>query len=73
MKQVVEHLCREHETVVITRKRGQPVVLMSLGDFNSINETIYLLGPPSNASKLRKSVEQHKNGLARPRTISLDV
>lgn len=56
LKQAVEDVCQDHEPIVIVRKWGQHVVLLSLADFNSINETIYLLGIPLKhlqASKVR--------------------
>ena len=42
-KEVMEDVCRDHEPTVITRQRGNPVVVMSLDDFNGMKETIYLL------------------------------
>ena len=41
-KEVMEDVCRDHEPTVITRQRGNPVVVMSLDDFNGMKETIYL-------------------------------
>lgn len=72
-KQALDEVCRDHEPIVIVRKRSQHVVLLPLSDFNSINETLYLLGTSSNASRLRKSIEQHKSGAARPRLNSREV
>lgn len=64
LKQAMDDVCRGHEPTVITRQRGGHVVLLSLKDFNSMNETIYLLGTASNASRLRESVAQHQAGEA---------
>lgn len=64
LKQAMDDVCRGHEPTVITRQRGGHVVLLSLKDFNSMNETIYLLGAASNASRLRESVAQHQAGAA---------
>lgn len=46
----------EHEPVIITRQKAGAVVMMSLEDFNSINETMYLLENPANAEHLRRSI-----------------
>jgi antitoxin YefM len=52
MNQVVDG----HEPVIITRQAAGSVVMMSLEDFNSLQETMYLLGNPANAKKLRTSI-----------------
>ena len=36
--------------------------MMSLADFNSIQETAYLLGNPANAAHLRESLAQADRG-----------
>ena len=35
-------VCDDHAPVVITRKTAQPVVMMSLEDFEALEETAYL-------------------------------
>lgn len=62
LKQAMDDVCRDREPIVIVRKRGQHAVLLSLADFNSMNETIYLLGSASSAARLRKSIAQHNAG-----------
>ncbi len=52
----------EHEPVIITRQKAEAVVMMSLADFNSIQETMYLLGNPANAKHLRESMAEIKAG-----------
>lgn len=60
LKQVMDDVCRDHEPVVITRQRGNPVVMLSLDDYNSMAETMYLLGTENNATRLRGSIAKHK-------------
>ncbi|MFJ3483837.1 type II toxin-antitoxin system Phd/YefM family antitoxin [Pseudomonas sp. NPDC090202] len=64
LAQVMDKVCRSHEPIMIVSRRGRKVVLLPLKEFNSINETIHLLGSASNASRLRKSIAQHKAGTA---------
>lgn len=73
LKQAMDDVCRDHEPTVITRQRGEPVVLLSLDDYNSITETMYLLGTASNASRLRESIAQHKAGAAFSKDIPVNV
>jgi antitoxin YefM len=51
--------------VLITRQRGKPAVLMSLEDFNSYEETAYLMRSPRNAARLRSAVRQLAAGKGR--------
>jgi antitoxin YefM len=73
LKQAMDDVCRDHEPTVITRQRGDHVVLLSLDDYNSMTETLYLLGTASNASRLRESIAQHKAGGAFTKEIPLNV
>jgi antitoxin YefM len=61
----------DHEPVIITRTGGKPpAVLMSLEDFNSWQETVYLLRSPANAERLRESISEAEGG--RVRTVEID-
>ena len=53
---------RDHVPVIITRGLAQPVVLMSLEDFNAYEETQYLTKNPANYKRLIASVANVKNG-----------
>lgn len=63
MRQVNDY----HEVVVVTSQRGKPVVIMSLDDYQSLEETVYLLRNPVGAKRLLESVEELRNdgGLVR--------
>jgi len=73
LKQTMDDVCRDHEPAVITRQRGEPVVVLSLDDYNAMAETVYLLGSGPNATRLRESIAQHKAGKAFRKEIFLDV
>lgn len=69
LKAAMDDVCTDHTPTVITRQGGEPVVMMSLADFNSIEETLYLLGSPKNASRLMASFEQLKAGKSKAREL----
>jgi antitoxin YefM len=52
----------DHDYTVITRANQKSVVLMSLEDFESWQETSYLLSSPANAKRLIRSIEQLNEG-----------
>jgi len=53
----MDRVCLDHDPVIITRNRDQAVVMVSLDDFESLQETAYLLRSPANAKRLLSSVE----------------
>jgi antitoxin YefM len=68
-KAVMDTVCKDHEPTVITRVSGEHVVMLSLDDFNSMQETMYLLGSAKNATRLMESIAQLKAGKAKPRVL----
>jgi len=52
----------DHAPVVVTSQRGKPVVIMSLDDYQSLEETAYLLRNPKGAQRLLESVVELQNG-----------
>ncbi len=55
-------VCEDHDPVVITRNRDQAVVMLSLEDYESLQETAYLLRPPANARRLLESIASLEKG-----------
>ena len=51
-------VCDDHSPVIITRKTAQPVVMMSLEDYEAFEETAYLLRGPKNARRLLESIAE---------------
>ena len=59
---VMDKVGQDHAPVLITRQKGEPVVMMSLDDYNALEETAYLLRSPKNAKRLANSVEALRAG-----------
>jgi len=55
-------VCENHDPVIITRKRDQAVVMLSLEDYESLQETAYLLRSPANARRLAEGIEELERG-----------
>jgi len=51
-------VCNDHAPVIITRKSEPPVVMMSLEDYEAMEETTYLLRSPANARNLLESIAE---------------
>jgi antitoxin YefM len=62
-------VCQDHEPLIITRS-GQPaVVMLSLEDFKSLEETSYLLRSPENAKRLLAAVTALSKGKGKVRQL----
>ena len=57
-----EKVCDDHEPIVITRKSEGAVVMLSLEDYESLEETSYLLRSPKNVRRLFVSIAQLEDG-----------
>jgi antitoxin YefM len=53
----MDRVCSDHDPVIITRNRDQAVVMLSLDDYESLQETAYLLRSPSNARRLLDAID----------------
>jgi antitoxin YefM len=54
----MNRVCNDHEAMIITRNGEQAVVMLSLEDYNALEETAYLLRTPPNAKRLLSAVTQ---------------
>lgn len=62
MAQIMNDVCINNEVKIITRTNNPSVVMMSLEDYNSLQETGYLLSNPSNVEHLRNSLKEANSG-----------
>jgi len=58
----MDRVCDDHAPVIITRNRSQAVVMLSLDDYQSLEETAYLLRSPANTKRLLASIESLNSG-----------
>ena len=58
----MEKVCMDHAPIIITRKNESPVVMMSLEDYQAMEETTYLLRSPANARQLFESIAELEAG-----------
>lgn len=60
--EVLNSVVDDREEVVITRAGHEPVVMVSLDDYESLRETAYLLRSPANARRLLSAIERLEEG-----------
>lgn len=56
LAKTMEQVCEDHSPMIITRNKAPSVVMISLEDYEALQETTYLLRTPKNARRLLESV-----------------
>lgn len=62
LKAVMDRVVEDHAPVVIARHKGRSVVMVSLEDWESMEETMYLLSTPTNARRIREAMARMDAG-----------
>jgi antitoxin YefM len=62
---IFDRINHNHEVMKVVRNKTQSVILLDANDYNSLMETLYLLQNQANAERLRKGIEQHRQGQMR--------
>lgn len=68
MKHIMDMTQDRHEPTVITRKHGS-MVIMSLEDYNALEETAYILSNPNNAKHVLSSLAELREGKGKEREL----
>lgn len=69
LKDVMDRVVADKMEIIVTRQKAEAVVMVSLSEWNSMVETAHLLSSPSNAERLRRSIEQMDAGKGREREL----
>ena len=69
LAKAIEEVIQDHAPILITRQKGAAAVLVSQEDFESWQETAYLMRSPANAAHLRRGIARVKAGKTRRRKL----
>jgi antitoxin YefM len=69
----IDRVCEDHAPIVITKNRDQAVVMLSLAEYESLQETAYLLRSPANAKRLIAAVDALASGKGLKRKLKHPV
>jgi antitoxin YefM len=67
----MDRVVEDHSPVVVTREKAEAVVLVSLADWNAMEETAHLLSNPANAGRLRRAISQLESGSGTEHSLTL--
>jgi antitoxin YefM len=66
LAKTLDQVNEDHAPVLVTRQNGKPAVVVSLEDFESYEETAYLMASPRNAERLNRSIAAVEAGTTSP-------
>ena len=69
LKEYCDKATKDFETIIITRERGENVVMLSEAEYNNLLENLYVRSNPEYYNELLKSIDQLKKGLGRKREL----
>jgi antitoxin YefM len=69
LKSVMQRVVEDHVPIAVTRQRGEAVVMVSMDDWNAIQETLYLLSSPANAKRLSDAMTRMDAGKGTERAL----
>src|SRR5437588_6850454 len=69
----MNRVCEDNAPVIITRNRDQAVVMLSLAEYESLEETAHLLRSPENAKRLLRSIDQLERGKGVRKKLKLNT
>jgi len=70
LAKTMEKVCRDRAPVIVTRKTSESVVIMSLEDYEALEETAYLLRSPKNTRRLMEAIVQLEEGKGTERALT---
>ncbi len=71
LAKTMEQVCSDHAPVAITRKGQGAVVMISMEDYQALEETAYLLRSPKNLRRLLMAINELEEGGGTEREIEL--
>ena len=69
LKKFLDTLSGNHTPLFVKRSNGEDVVVLSKADYESMQETFYLMRSPQNALRLLEGLEEYKKGKGRQQDL----
>lgn len=70
LAKTMEKVCADHAPVAITRKGEGAVVMLSMADYQALEETAYLLRSPQNMRRLLTAISDLDAGKGTARELA---
>ncbi len=73
LSQLSELIIQQHQTIRLVSKQEENMVVMSERDYNSLQETLYLLSNPHHAEHLRQAQQEPLNQAIQWETVKAQL
>ena len=69
LKSFMDQVFATSDPLFVTRSKGDDIVVMTKSDYESMNETLYLLSSKTNADRLAKGIKEFEQGKGQERAL----
>jgi len=69
LKELMDRVVADRTEIIVTRQKAEPVVVISMSEWNAISETLHLLSTPGNAERLISAIRQLESGKGKEREL----
>ena len=69
LKSYLDKVRNNHIPLYVTSASGEDVVVISKSDYESMEETFYLLKSPNNAARLLNGIQDYEKGLGQEKSL----
>ncbi|WPU99257.1 type II toxin-antitoxin system prevent-host-death family antitoxin [Mucilaginibacter sp. cycad4] len=69
LKSFLDKVRNDHKPLIVTSANAEDIVVISKADYESMEETFYLLKSPKNAERLLLGIEEYEKGLGKERKL----
>lgn len=69
LARLMDKVSDDRSPLIVTRRGGKAVVVLSLEEYRGMEETLYLMRSPANARRLLRSIRAAERGEVTPRTL----
>jgi antitoxin YefM len=69
LKSFLDRVLKDHSPLFVTRANGEDLVVLSKADYESMQETFYLLKSPKNAARLLNGITEYQEGNGKEKNL----
>lgn len=69
LKRYFDSVVSSRSPLYVKRSTGEDIVVLANSDYESMQETLYLLSNPNNAQRIADALEEYNNGKGQVKTL----
>lgn len=72
MKEHLQEIEDSQDILILSGPKKKDFVVLTLEEYNAMEETVHLLSTIANTTRLMESIEEYKNGQVKVKKLNLD-